>query len=162
MINIWFGDSAKGIMWDIDEWFNTYGNKYLSTDFSRRVIGEIDKCEYISDKVVKSSVMGVIPSEYLSTGSKAAIMLMYSDNEAEAHFIGDNVIPFIREIGLKKDITLVAGYFFMIYPDRTLTYPVKVLNTGKVVYNIEDYYDEYDKSIDKGDYEHYAVYTGKK
>lgn len=162
MLQVWFGTQADGVLWNIDEWFDTYGYKYLSTDFSKRVIREVDKCDYISEKVVKSEVMGIIPSEYLATGSKAAIMLRYSDNEVAAHFIGDNVIPFIREIGSIKDITLIAGYFFRIYPDRSLRYPVKILNSGKIVNTLGEYYSEYEKALpDRGDYDSYAVYTGK-
>lgn len=164
MLQMWFGSAEKGVLWDPDDWFNGLGYKYLKEEFSRKVIKGVDRSEYIADKIIKSDVIGIVPSTYLSSGSKAAIMLMYSDHPVNANYIGDNVIKYIREIGLQKNITIVSGFFLEIYnseDSESYNYPVRILNSGRIVSNISDYYDEYELAIPhKGDYSSYAVYKG--
>lgn len=158
MLQVWFGAAKPNILYYPDDWFGAHGYKYLGTDFSLGLLRDIEKCKYISDRVVDSKILGVIDSKKISTGVKALLQLKYSDYPVDANWLGDNLMPYIREIGLEKNIVIIAGFLFPIYSD-VATYNIKVLNTGRVVSNPSDFYDEYKLAIPvKGDYDNYQLY----
>ena len=164
MLQMWFGSADDGILWNPDTWFEDEGYTFLNTDFSKRVIKDIDDCTYIADRVVDSSVLGVIPAVWLSSGSKTAIMLMYSSNPVDANYVGDNVVKYIREIGLEKDIVIVSGFILGIYFKELGGYdgyPMKVLNTNHVIHSGEEFFYEFEKAVpERGNYKKYPIYRG--
>ena len=69
-------------------------------------------------------------------------------------------MSYVRNIGLEKDIVIISGFFFKIYSTYDMTYPIKILNTGRVVHDSGEFYEEYIKAIpEKGDYDNYPLYS---
>ena len=160
MLKVWFGAAKNNVLYYPDEWFAAKGYKYLSTDFSKKLLTEIEKCSYIADKVVESKILGVIPSKMISTGTKALMQLKYSDYPVDANWLGDNLMPYLRDLGEEQDIVVITGFFFPVYTPRNLRYQIEVLNTGRVIYDSGEFYDEYTLAIpEKGKYKDYPLYS---
>lgn len=164
MLKVFFGEPARGVLVSPDAWFNAIGYKYLKTDFSKRVIRDVDGCKHIEGRVVESDKLGVIPCDWLSTGSKSAIMAMYTDYPLRSSWVGDNVIVFLREIGLKKDIVLIAAHCIELYSKRLGlhdNYKTMILNTNRIVTCGQEFIDEYEKALPNPErYDEYAIYRG--
>ena len=122
MLNIYFGDMPEAV-YNTSVYFNyTYEDEWLTSDFAKEVIKKIDKSNVLGPHAIESPVLGVIPPENLSGGTKT-LLLMANDPEKvfNASTCGDNCAPFILKLGKKK------------FP-----VDVKVLNTGDVVHNMEE------------------------
>ena len=139
MLNVFFGKPEMETVYFPDDWFEFKGYKFLGTDFSKGVIKDIDKCEYISDKVVNSDVMGVIPSLWLSMGSKMIMLAKYTDYPIVATWIGDNTVKYLREISKEKDITIIAGYLFGLFKNDSSDLTVRILNNNKITRTARDF-----------------------
>lgn len=158
MLKVFFGKPGKETVYFPDDWFEFRGYKFLGTDFSRNLIKDIDKCEYISDKVVSSSVMGIIPSLWLSTGSKMVMMSKYTEYPIIATWIGNNTVKYLREISKEKDITVIAGYLFGLFKNDKSDLDVLVLNTGKVTKTAKEFSREAFELIEERGVLEYAIF----
>lgn len=114
MLKVFFGEPARGVLVSPDAWFNAIGYKYLKTDFSKRVIRDVDGCKHIEGRVVESDKLGVIPCDWLSTGSKSAIMAMYTDYPLRSSWVGDNTIKYLRKNFKRKRYTCNSRVFIWI------------------------------------------------
>lgn len=133
MLSIIFGE--QGLDWPnrisqpstyFDEYYET---SWLSTDFAKRVIKEIDNSEYVSGHCIESPILGMIPPKMLSSGCKTLILLENMDVIVSGERIGDNCFPILLELCKTKDrvITLCHTVLF------NEPFEVKDFCTGKVI-----------------------------
>ena len=107
MLNIYFGDMPEAV-YNTSVYFNyTYEDEWLTSDFAKEVIKKIDKSNVLGPHAIESPVLGVIPPENLSGGTKT-LLLMANDPEKvfNASTCGDNCAPFILKLAKKKDLTI--------------------------------------------------------
>lgn len=70
MLNIYFGDMPEAV-YNTSVYFNyTYEDEWLTSDFAKEVIKKIDKSNVLGPHAIESPVLGVIPPESLSGGTK--------------------------------------------------------------------------------------------
>lgn len=141
MLKLYYGE-IKDVKYTGDGWFeNQLGTEYLETDFSKSVIKRIDKSDVYDRNLIVSPVLGGIPPERLSGGSKALICIKYSDWIFSITAMGENCYPILAEIAKEKAILMtcdraLAMYYYGYFGD------ICIENTGKIVSNDKELMEE--------------------
>lgn len=121
-----------------DGWFeNALGTEYLETDFSKKVIQEIDKSNVYDKNLIISPILGGIPPERISGGSKVLICLKYTSWVFSINSIGENCYSILSEIAEEKDIFMTCDRGMTLY-NKGFHGKVKIDNLGIVVDNDKD------------------------
>ncbi|WP_035764659.1 DUF4869 domain-containing protein [Butyrivibrio sp. NC2002] len=142
MLNIIYGELEKdNYIYDPDTFFNNqYFDDWLTTPLSKEMILDIDKSEVVGPNLIQSPVLGPIPPERLSGGVKTLILI---DNDDEHIFnasaCGNNCAKWLLKIAETKDITVRLGYLMDFGREP---FAIHVVNTDKVVHNLEELDDE--------------------
>ena len=138
MLNIYFGDMLEAI-YDTSVYFNyTYEDEWLTTDFAKEVIKKIDKSNVLGPHAIESPVLGVIPPENLSGGTKTLLLMENAPEEIyNASTCGDNCAPVSLKLAKKRDLTINLRHL-MDFGKKKFPVDVKVLNTGDVVHSMEE------------------------
>ena len=139
MLKIWFGKMSDNpnYVYSTSLYFNyNYEDTWIISDFGRSVIKDIDRSDVVAEGVINSPVLGHIPPEKISGGTKT-VLLMKFDEEGKifnASTCGDNCSKWIQKIAEEKDLTIRLGHIMGF----TAPFKIEVLNTGKIVTNMED------------------------
>ena len=150
MLKIYFGYS--NLDFNPDSWFRSwFDRKYLLTDFTKRMLKSVAKCDMIGENLIISEILGPIDPERMGTGCKMVLFLAYEANKQRfgrpgIHWCGDNLIPFIREVGRMHDIVeFDCDRPIPLFDKKYGEYNDKVLlaNTGKYCDNGWDFLDEF-------------------
>lgn len=112
-----------------DGWFD-YAN--LMTEFSKRIVLEIDQSRVVSQRYIDSPVLGAITPKDLSGGVKLLLLLMYNDIVSEYDYLGENCYRALGEIAIQKDITLCITQSCPDLFELSGLKEVKLVNTGVV------------------------------
>lgn len=100
-------DIPENMIIDIPSYFyNVFDMDYLLTDFSKRVIKDIDGCDVFSKNVVISPVFGGISPYDMSSGVMTLLLIKYYDIVTDFHFLGENCYKFLPEIVNDKDVLM--------------------------------------------------------
>lgn len=115
---------------------NSFEDNWITSDFARNVIQDIDKSTVIDSGLIESPVMGKIPPTSLSGGTKT-LLLIANDNERifNASTCGDNCAKWILKLAESKDITINLRHI-MNFGDGDFN--IHVLNTNKTVHNMKE------------------------
>ena len=128
----------------IDYYFDfNYETKWLDNDLNKKMVLDVDKSEVIAPNVIKSSVLGTIPPQWLSGGVKALIC-MNSDDSGYVFNLsncGDNCAKWVFEISKLKDLT-VTTHHCTNFADIE-NFNAYIINTGKHVHSNDEYLHEY-------------------
>lgn len=116
---------------------NLLDDSFILKDFSRKVIKEIDKSEVIDKYCVKSPILGGIAPTYISGGSKTLISIMYSDYRFYLEAMGDNCLPFLKEICDLKDVYMCTTTMRPLFDCGFKEFYVE--NTNELVTNARKY-----------------------
>lgn len=141
MLNIYFGDKeGSKYIYNPDSYFDHwYDPNWLVKDLSKEIIKAVDKSEVIGPNLIKSPVFGAMSPDRLSGGTKTLILI---DNDDEHIFnathCGNNCAPYLLKIAENKDVTVTLEYIM----DFGTDFEIKILNTGNVVNNFDDYFRE--------------------
>lgn len=75
--------------------------------FCKRGYQKIDKSNVLGPHAIESPVLGVIPPENLSGGTKTLLLMENAPEEIyNASTCGDNCAPFILKLAKKRDLTI--------------------------------------------------------
>ena len=138
MLNIYFGDKeGSKYIYNPDSYFDHwYDPNWLVKDLSKEIIKAVDKSEVIGPNLIQSPVFGAMSPDRLSGGTKTLILI---DNDDEHIFnathCGNNCAPYLLKIAENKDVTVTLEYIM----DFGTDFEIKILNTGNVVNNFDDY-----------------------
>lgn len=141
MLKLYYGE-LEGTKYTGDGWFeNQLGAEYLETEFSKSVVKRIDKSDVYDKNLIISPILGGIPPERLSGGTKTLICIKYTDWVFSITAMGENCYPILAEIAKEKDIVLtcdrtMALYLYGFFGD------IYIENSGKVVNNDKDLMEE--------------------
>lgn len=153
MLNIIYGTPLQlekeydNFIYDTRMYFdNTYDDNWITSDFSKEVIKDVDKSEVLDKNCIMSYYDEQIPPTLLSGGVKSLLLMKY-DNEiiVNASTCGDNCIKWILKIAEEQDLTVVLLHN-MIFGDGIR---VKVVNSNKIIDNNYDLIMEASKYLDK-------------
>ena len=113
MLQIIYGKVDKdNYIFDPDTFFNNqYEDEWITDDFSKMMIKDVDRSEVQGPYSILSPVLGLIPTEKLSGGVKALILINNDQTHIyNASACGDNCAKWLLAIGSEKDVTIRLGY----------------------------------------------------
>lgn len=136
MLNIYFGNMPEAI-YNTDVYFrNVYDDDWITDDFGREVIKKVDRSEVLDSQVIKSPVLGLIPPERLSGGTKTLLLIKnMPDKVFNASTCGDNCAGFILKLAKKSDVTINLRHLMDFGKAR---FTAKILNDGTEVEGMEE------------------------
>ncbi len=134
MLNIYFGDMPDAI-YNTNTYFNnTYQDKWITSELSKRMIKDIDNSEVISEKNIDSPVLGLINPETLSGGVKTLILIANDKKHIfNASTCGDNCAKWLLEMSKAKKIVINLRHM-MDFGNEP--FKIRVMNTDKIVTNM--------------------------
>ena len=93
MVRVWFGDK-KNAIYNTSVYFkNRYKDEWITDDFAKKVIKDVDHSEVIDANSINSPVLGNISPLQLSGGVKALILMKHFPGKVfNASNCGDNCI----------------------------------------------------------------------
>ena len=82
MLNIYFGEMTENdfpnYVYNTSVYFdNTYLDSWITDDFSKKMIKDIDKAVVLGPSTIDSKALGVIPVKQLSGGVKTLLLLQH-------------------------------------------------------------------------------------
>ena len=138
MLRVWFGDRENAIYNTSVFFKNRYKDEWITEDFSREVIQDVDRSEVIDANNILSPVLGNISPLQLSGGVKALILMKHFPGKIfNASNCGDNCAKWILELGKQQDFTI---NLFHVMNFGKGTFDIRILNDKKlVVHNMQEF-----------------------
>ena len=136
MLHIYFGNMPEAI-YNTEVYFqNVYDDEWIVDDFAREVIKRIDKSEVLDRQAIKSPVLGIIPPERLSGGTKTLLLIKnMPDQVFNASTCGDNCARFILLLARERDVTINLRHL-MDFGDKA--FEAIIDNDGTKVTNMDE------------------------
>ena len=135
MLNIYFGKMEDSIYNTSLYFDNTYENDWITSDFAKEIIKDIDKSTVLSGNCIQSEVLGQIPPTQLSGGTKTLLLIYNVPEEVfNASTCGDNCIKWILKIAEEKDIIINVRHFINFGEN----FNIRVLNNNAIVHSMKE------------------------
>lgn len=136
MLTIHYGD-MENVIYNTSVYFdNVYSPQWFQDSFAQRVIKSIDKGTVVGPNAIDTKILGIIPPEKLSSGTKTLLLMYFMpQNIYNASNCGDNCAYWILRIAAQKDLTINL-YHIMDFGNGKFT--ATVANTGDVVHTMFD------------------------
>lgn len=136
MLNVQFGDMPEAIYNTAVYFKNTYRDDWITDDFGKEVIRDVDKSEVVSAHVIESPVLGSITPLMLSGGVKTLLLIKHDRSHVfNASTCGDNCAKWIFE--LARDRKVVVNLYHVMDFGRD-EFKIRVVNSGKIVHNMTE------------------------
>ena len=139
MLKIIFGN-MDDVVYNTSVYFkNTYKEEWLTDDFSKEMIKDVDKSTVVSSRIIDSPVLGAITPKELSGGLKALILIYKDDSHVfNASNCGDDCAKWLLKIGEMKDVTINLRH---IMDFGNGEFEIKIMNTDQTVYSMDEFVD---------------------
>lgn len=136
MLNIYFGDMNEAIYNTSVYFNNTYKDRWITTSFAKDIIKAVDHSEVIDERTIMSPVFGNMNPKRLSGGVKTLLLIAYDNAKVfNASTCGDNCAEWILKLAEKKKVVVNLRHLMDFGKGE---FKIKVLNTGKIVKNMEE------------------------
>lgn len=131
MVRVWFGD-RKNAIYNTSVFFkNRYEDEWITDDFAKKVIKDIDHSEVIDANSINSPVLGNISPLQLSGGVKALILMKHFPGKVfNASNCGDNCAKWILSLGEEQDFTINLFHVMNFGKDP---FSIRILNSKNMV-----------------------------
>lgn len=138
MLRVYFGDKENAIYNTSVYFRHRYLDSWITEQFSKDIIADIDKSEVISSSTISSPVLGSISPLQLSGGVKALMLMKHFPGKVfNASNCGDNCAKWILELGKSQNFTI---NLFHVMDFGTDEFEIRVLNDKKlIVHNMEEF-----------------------
>ena len=144
MLNIYFGEMPENdfpnYVYNTRVYFdNTYLDAWITDDFSKKMIKDIDKAIVLGPSAIDSKALGVIPVKQLSGGVKTLLLLQHDPSKIfNASTCGDNCAKWILKIAksAKRDVTINLRHL-MDFGEKPFEF--KLMNSGTIIHNMQEY-----------------------
>lgn len=137
MLSITFGDmfDTENYIYNTDVYFdNTYQDRWITSDFGKTVIKDIDKSEVISARAIESPYLGAITPKELSGGVKTLLLMAFDNSKIfNASTCGNNCAKWILNIGENKKLVINLRHIMDFGKDE---FKIRITNTGCIVHNM--------------------------
>ena len=142
MLNIYFGNKKDALISGNSYFDNWMDEACIETDFGKKIIKEIGNADVIDKNSVIHPVFGSIPTRDLAGGIKTLLILMFDEKNSivDLAAMGDNCLPYLREIYQIKDITVCTDKYRDFFQDGD---KALVLNSNKIVTTEEELHEEW-------------------
>lgn len=136
MLNIYYGEMTEAIYNPSVYFKNTYQDVWITDDFTKEMIKDVDKSVVIGPRIIDSPVLGGITPRELSGGVKTLILINHvPDKIFNASTCGDNCAKWLLKMGEERDITINLRHL-MDFGDGSFL--IKIVNTNQIVHNMEE------------------------
>ena len=138
MLTIHYGD-MENVIYNTSVYFdNVYSPEWFQNAFAQRIIKSIDKGSVVGPGAINTKILGIIPPERLSDGTKTLLLMYFMpQNIYNATTCSDNCAYWILRFAAQQDLTINL-YHLMDFGKKKFPVAVKVLNTGDVVHSMEE------------------------
>lgn len=138
MLRVWFGDKANTIYNTSVFFKNRYMDEWITDDFARKVIADVDRSEVLDANNIQSPVLGNISPLQLSGGVKALILMRYFPGYIfNASNCGDNCAKWILMLGEEQNFTI---NLFHVMDFGEADFNIRILNDRKMVaHNMQEF-----------------------
>ncbi len=138
MLRVWFGDKENAIYNTSVFFKNRYKDEWITDDFAKKIISDVDHSEVIDANSIVSPVLGNISPLQLSGGVKAMIMMKHFPGKVfNASNCGDNCAKWILSMGKEQDFTI---NLFHVMDFGEGEFEIRVLNDRKLVaHNMQEF-----------------------
>lgn len=138
MLKIYLGDMEKAIYHPPVYFDNRYEDEWITDEFTKAMVKDVDKSEVIGTHLIDSPVLGPISTKELSGGVKTLILLAFDESGKvfNASACGDNCAKWILKIAEKKDITINLRHIMDFGKEPFEAY---ILNTDSVIHNMREF-----------------------
>ncbi|MBR3305981.1 MAG: DUF4869 domain-containing protein [Lachnospiraceae bacterium] len=107
MLRVYFGERNNSIYNTSVYFKNRYLDRWITDDFAREVIKDVDGSEVLDANTIASPVLGNITPLQLSGGVKALILMKNCPGKIfNASRCGDNCAKWILKLGEERDYTI--------------------------------------------------------
>ena len=131
MLRVWFGDRENAIYNTSVFFKNRYKDEWITDEFARKVIKDVDHSEVIDANSILSPVLGTITPLQLSGGVKALILMKnYPGLIFNASNCGDNCAKWILELAKERDFTI---NLYHVMDFGVGEYDIRILNDKKLI-----------------------------
>lgn len=91
MLNVYFGEMPEAIYNTAVYFKNTYKDSWITDDYCKRMIKDVDRSDVVSASVIQSPVLGSITPLQLSGGVKTLMLIRHDRSQVfNASTCGDN------------------------------------------------------------------------
>lgn len=130
------------------EWAIRFENYWMNNDYTKYLVKELDNTIVLGDQAIKSPVLGIKSTDWLSATCRNVIMMSQGvDMVFASGFFADEANKYIEEISSKQDVHLYMNHMFKFTDTQkaTLVDCDSIVVTGNT--KIRDYWlQEYDYS----------------
>lgn len=136
MLTIHYGD-MENVIYNTSVYFdNIYSPEWFQDAFAQRIIKSIDKRDVVGPGAINTKILGIIPPERLSGGTKTLLLMYFMpQNIYNATTCSDNCAYWILRIAAQHDLTINL-YHLMDFGNGKFT--ATIANTGDVVHTMFD------------------------
>jgi len=136
LLTIHYGD-LDSVVYNTSIYFNnSYSSEWFSDPLAQRIIKSVDKGIVLGPNAIQTKVLGIIPPEKLSSGTKTLLLMLFQPNVVfNASNCGDNCAYWILRIASKRDVTINL-YHLMDFGNGKFT--ARISNTGDVVHSMNE------------------------
>ena len=143
MLRVWFGKRENAIYNTSVFFKNGYQDEWITDDFARIVISDVDKSEVISPNLIRSPVLGDISPLQLSGGVKALILMKHYPRKIfNASNCGDNCSKWILKLGNEMDFTINLHHV-MNFGNQS--FEIRIMNAGngkmRIAHDMQEFLD---------------------
>lgn len=137
MLRIWFGEKENAIYNTSIFFKNRYEDKWITDDFAKKVIEDVDHSTVIDANSIMSPVLGNISPLQLSGGVKSLILMKNLPGKIfNGSNCGDNCAKWILSLAEEKDFTINLFHLMNFGEDN---FEIKIMNNNKIVHNMQEY-----------------------
>ena len=131
MLRIYFGDKENAIYNTSVYFKNKYKDEWITDEFAKEVIRDVDHSQVIGPNDIYSPVLGNISPLQLSGGVKTLILMKNNPGKIfNAPNCGNNCAKWILKLGKEKDFTI---NLFHIMDFGEEPFEIRILNKDKLI-----------------------------
>lgn len=136
MLNIYYGEMEEAIYNPAVYFKNTYKDEWITDDFTKAMILDIDKSVVVGPRIIDSPVLGGITPRELSGGVKTLILVHHvRERIFNTSTCGDNCAKWLLKMGEEREVTINLRHI-MDFGENTFS--IRIINTDQVVHSMSE------------------------
>lgn len=133
---MYFGNMKEAVFNTAVFFKNVYEDQWITDDFDKQMIQDVDKSIVLDSGVIDSPVLGKIPPERLSGGVKTLILIyQMPDKVFNASACGDNCARWLLKMAETEDRTVNLRHLMDFGSGE---FSLHILNTDQIVHSMEE------------------------
>lgn len=133
---MYFGNMKEAVFNTAVFFKNVYENQWITDDFDKQMIQDVDKSIVLDSGGIDSPVLGKIPPERLSGGVKTLILIyQMPDKVFNASACGDNCAKWLLKMAETEDRTVNLRHLMDFGSGE---FSLHILNTDQIIHSMEE------------------------